>query len=121
MLAIRRNKKELVGGGSPLWGPWLVRLDRERGPWRAKGRVVGGRRGTAFEVWSGQLLFSLITRGKRREGETERRRGEPGGEGRGGGTGEGGEARGRKSNCPASLRHCPGEQRAERAGESRQV
>lgn len=48
MLAIRRNKKELVGGGSPLWGPWLVRLDRERGPWRAKGRVVGGRRGTAF-------------------------------------------------------------------------
>lgn len=30
-------------------------------------RGVGGR-GTAFEVRSGQLLFSLITRGERREG-----------------------------------------------------
>lgn len=67
-----------------------------------------------FEVWSGQLLCSLITRGKRRgwglvgggkgkrEGEIERRGGTSGERRKG----EEEPERGRRSNCPASLRHC---------------
>ena len=58
---------------------------RERAS-ESKERDGGGERGTAFEVRSGQLLFSLITRGEKREGGRERLKG--GGEGREGREGE---------------------------------
>lgn len=86
---------------------------------RASENWGGGARGRGivFEVWSGQLLCALITRGKggvgkgKREGEIEKRGGTPGERRKG----EEEPERGRRSNCPASLRHCLASERGRRA------
>lgn len=67
------------------WGLWVplseapsMRGWMGRGPRRSRERGWGWGAGIVFEVWSGQLLCSLITRGKgggEREGKIERRGG----------------------------------------------